>query len=171
MPQQAIKTSPYFKSNPSSTITSKIKRNESSPLESRDVKKLKKEEIYFPKTREEREKFVNPRTNRVMTPFQWKVYDLILNIPKGKVTTYASVASSLQSSPRATGGALRNNPFAPCVPCHRVIASDGYIGGFYGKWGIEAKNGQDKKELLESEGVEFDERGFLKDENHKVQMN
>ncbi len=61
------------------------------------------------------------------------------------------------------GGALRSNPFAPTVPCHRVIASDGYVGGFKGDW-EKAPSGINqslKLELLRGEGVEFTQEGKL----------
>ncbi|CAN0536123.1 unnamed protein product, partial [Ectocarpus sp. 8 AP-2014] len=51
-------------------------------------------------------------------------------IPAGKISTYGGVANVLNSSARAVGGALRGNPFAPVVPCHRVVMSDLTIGGF-----------------------------------------
>jgi methylated-DNA-[protein]-cysteine S-methyltransferase len=72
------------------------------------------------------------------------------------------MAKQLSSSPRAVGNALRNNPFAPQVPCHRVLASDGTIGGFKGSWGRNGKEGLNdglKKSLLKGEGVRFDSRG------------
>jgi methylated-DNA-[protein]-cysteine S-methyltransferase len=64
------------------------------------------------------------RTKKV-TPFQERVYTLLKQIPEGKITSYAAMARTLKSSPRAVGGALRNNPFAPEVPCHRCIAANG----------------------------------------------
>lgn len=60
-----------------------------------------------------------------VTEYQTRVYSLLQQIPEGKVTTYAAMSKALNSSPRAVGGALRNNPFAPEVPCHRCIASTG----------------------------------------------
>jgi methylated-DNA-[protein]-cysteine S-methyltransferase len=60
-----------------------------------------------------------------VTPYQERVYALLKQIPEGKITSYAALARALDSSPRAVGGALRNNPFAPEVPCHRCIASTG----------------------------------------------
>lgn len=54
-----------------------------------------------------------------------RVYALLCQIPKGKVASYASLSKALSSSPRAVGGALRRNPFAPEVPCHRIICADG----------------------------------------------
>jgi O-6-methylguanine DNA methyltransferase len=72
-----------------------------------------------------------PKTNSAtVTPFQERVYSLLVQIPAGRVSTYALMSKALNSSPRAVGGALRNNPFAPEVPCHRVIAADGFVGGF-----------------------------------------
>lgn len=64
------------------------------------------------------------------------------------------------------GSALRNNPFAPIVPCHRVIASTGYIGGFLGEWNDSAHHNQGKHvrrkiELLSEEGVRFTDKGYL----------
>ena len=86
-----------------------------------------------------------------ITPFQKKAYNLLKKVPKGKVTTYGALAKKLKSSPRAVGQALRVNPFAPGVPCHRVIKSDGSIGGFKGK--IKGKAIQEKIALLKKEGV------------------
>ncbi|KIX92333.1 uncharacterized protein Z520_11941 [Fonsecaea multimorphosa CBS 102226] len=98
-----------------------------------------------------------------ITEFQEKVYSHLVLIPPGRVTTYAALARSLNSSPRAVGGALRNNPYAPEVPCHRVIASDGYVGGFKGDW-EKAPSGINqtmKLKLLKDEGVEFTSEGKL----------
>lgn len=60
-----------------------------------------------------------------VTEFQSRVYALLKQIPKGRISTYAEMAKALGSSPRAVGGALRVNPFAPEVPCHRIIQADG----------------------------------------------
>lgn len=65
----------------------------------------------------------------------------------------------LNSSARAVGNGMRNNPFAPDVPCHRVLAASGEIGGFNGDWGKEGKYANKKIELLRNEGVMFDPRG------------
>lgn len=54
-----------------------------------------------------------------------KVYTLLLQIPAGKVSSYASLAKALSTAPRAVGGALKRNPYAPQVPCHRIICADG----------------------------------------------
>ena len=61
----------------------------------------------------------------VVTPYQSRVYALLNRIPEGKVTTYVALSRALESSPRAVGGALKRNPFAPQVPCHRVIQANG----------------------------------------------
>lgn len=60
------------------------------------------------------------------------------------------------------GGALRRNPFAPYVPCHRVIASDLALGGYCGEWG-PGKKANHKLQLLASEGVTFDKKNRLQD--------
>jgi len=86
-----------------------------------------------------------------ITNFQKRVYALTKKVPRGKVTTYSAIANKLKSSPRAVGQALRVNPFAPIVPCHRVIKSDGSIGGFSGK--TTGKPIQKKIAMLRKEGV------------------
>ena len=86
------------------------------------------------------------------TIFAQRVYDLCTKIPKGKVTTYGEIARTLRvDSPRAVGQALRCNPFAPTVPCHRVIRSDGTLGGFKGE--SAGKAIAQKVALLRREGV------------------
>ena len=73
------------------------------------------------------------------TPFQKKVWMAMVRIPKGKVATYAQVAARIgkPNAARAVGNACNANPFAPDVPCHRVIASSGKLGGF--AFGIKEK--------------------------------
>ena len=89
-----------------------------------------------------------------VTPFQRRVYEALLMVPPGCVTTYALLAGAIGCrSPRAIGQALRRNPFAPGVPCHRVIASDLTLGGFAGRTDSEAR--RRKEDLLEAEGVRF----------------
>ncbi|KAH8981884.1 6-O-methylguanine DNA methyltransferase [Lactarius akahatsu] len=91
-------------------------------------------DIYYPLTPSERDAFRTEAGKRVPS-HHWAVYDLIREIPAGKVSTYKGVSSVLGSgSPRSVGGALRNNPFAPRIPCHRVIASSLFVGGFKGEW-------------------------------------
>jgi methylated-DNA-[protein]-cysteine S-methyltransferase len=96
------------------------------------------------------------------TPFQKKVLTVLCQVPRGRYTTYAAISKHLSSSPRAVGNALKNNPFAPQVPCHRVLASGGGIGGFHGSWGRNGKEGLNddkKRKLLRDEGVRFDGKG------------
>ena len=87
-----------------------------------------------------------------MKSFSEKVYQLTKKIPKGRVTSYKEIANTLGTKAyQAVGQALRRNPFAPMVPCHRVVSSSGLIGGFNGKTnGVEIKR---KIALLKSEGV------------------
>ena len=97
-----------------------------------------------------------------ISPFQCRVYDALCEVPRGRVTTYGLLAKRIGcGSARAVGGALRNNPFAPRVPCHRVIASDSSIGGFHGA--IAGAEIQRKLTLLRDEGVLFDATGHLQD--------
>jgi methylated-DNA-[protein]-cysteine S-methyltransferase len=99
--------------------------------------------------------------NSSRTPFEKKVLSLLCQIPAGSVSTYGLMSAHLGSSPRAVGNALRRNPFAPDVPCHRVVATGGTLGGFKGQW---PKDGEgititEKKALLRKEGVRVDEKG------------
>ena len=88
------------------------------------------------------------------SPFARKVYTALRRIPAGRVITYAALARRIGCrSPRAIGQALRANPFAPEVPCHRVIASDLTPGGFQGRTNGPAL--AQKLRLLRSEGVTF----------------
>ncbi len=89
-----------------------------------------------------------------ITEFQKKVYAIVKRIPKGKTMTYNVIAKKLKSSPRAVGQALKVNPYSfpngGDVPCHRVIMSNGKIGGFSGS---NPKNIRKKIQLLRTEGV------------------
>jgi len=82
------------------------------------------------------------------TPFQRRVWALTATIPRGEVRTYGWVARRLGSSPRAVGQALKANPFAPKVPCHRVVAAGGKLGGYGGVW-----NSPRKARILAREGI------------------
>lgn len=66
------------------------------------------------------------------TAHRTKVLEALCSIPVGETRTYASLAADLDSSPRAVGGACRNNPFPLLIPCHRVISSSG-LGGYAGE--------------------------------------
>ena len=97
-----------------------------------------------------------------VTPFQKKVFDAISKIPKGKISTYKLVADFIKCrSAQAVGQALKRNPFAPVVPCHRVISSNLTIGGFGGE--TSGKKIRDKIKILKSEGVKFKD-GKIADE-------
>ncbi len=89
-------------------------------------------------------------------PFQRAVLEATARIPRGKVTTYGGLARSLGriGAARAVGNALATNPFPLIVPCHRVIRSDGTIGGFTGGKVL-------KRKLLELEGVHPNSDGYL----------
>jgi O-6-methylguanine DNA methyltransferase len=97
-----------------------------------------------------------------LTPYRKRLYAALLTVPRGRYTTYAAMSEYLRSSARAVGNGMRNNPFAPEVPCHRVLAADGSVGGFHGDWGAEGKYAKDKIDLLKKEGVVFDSRGKVK---------
>ena len=83
-----------------------------------------------------------------MTKFEERVYKITSKIPFGKVTTYKAIAEILHSSPRAVGNALAKNPYAPKIPCHRVIRSNGEIGGYKGD-----KDGSIKEKMLKEEQI------------------
>ena len=100
-----------------------------------------------------------PRKTERVSPFAARVYAAVKRVPRGRVITYAALARKVGChSPRAVGQALRANPFAPAVPCHRVIASDLSLGGFVGQ--TAGPQLQRKLRLLASEGVFF-QNGFL----------
>jgi methylated-DNA-[protein]-cysteine S-methyltransferase len=85
--------------------------------------------------------------------FEQKVWKLMKKIPKGKVTTYGMIAKKLNTKAyRAVGNACRRNPYAPKVPCHRVVRSNGAIGGFGGK--TSGENIENKIRMLQREGVD-----------------
>jgi methylated-DNA-protein-cysteine methyltransferase related protein len=87
----------------------------------------------------------------IMT-FREKVYEITKQIPKGKVATYGQVARLAGNirAARAVGGFMRTNPFAPSVPCHRVVGVDGKLTGYSAGKGVESK-----REILVKEGVLF----------------
>ncbi len=92
-----------------------------------------------------------------MKSFSERAYTLLRKVPKGKVTTYKALAEALGTKAyRAVGQAMRCNPYAPHVPCHRVVSSDGSIGGFSGK--KTGKAIQNKIEMLKKEGIWFEGR-------------
>ena len=86
------------------------------------------------------------------TKFQIKVWNYLKTIPKGKVKTYKQVAIGINSpkAARAVANACAKNPYAPKIPCHRVIRTDRALGGYSGKGGIKTK-----KLLLKREGFQL----------------
>tara|TARA_Y100000992_G_scaffold299061_1_gene265248 strand:- start:775 stop:1050 length:276 start_codon:yes stop_codon:yes gene_type:complete len=84
------------------------------------------------------------------TKFQVKVWKYLKKIPYGSVKTYSQVAKGIRKplAVRAVASAIGKNPYSPQIPCHRVIRSDGSIGGYSGKGGIKTK-----KFLLKKEGI------------------
>jgi methylated-DNA-[protein]-cysteine S-methyltransferase len=75
------------------------------------------------------------------TKFQLKVWNYLKKIPKGKVKSYLDVAKAIGKPKafRAVANAVGKNPYPPLIPCHRVIRSDGSLGGYSGKGGIKEK--------------------------------
>jgi methylated-DNA-[protein]-cysteine S-methyltransferase len=84
------------------------------------------------------------------TEFQIAVWKELLKIPKGKTKTYKEIAVAIgrPESSRAVANACAQNPYAPDVPCHRVVRSDGSLGGYSAEGGIERK-----RQLLEMESM------------------
>jgi len=91
-----------------------------------------------------------------MKSFTERCYSLLRKVPRGKVTTYKALARALGTKAyRAVGNAMNKNPHASEVPCHRVIKSDGSVGGF-------ASGTENKIRLLEKEGIVI--------ENNKISL-
>ena len=83
------------------------------------------------------------------TKFQIKVWNYLKKIPKGKLRTYSQVAKAINRplAVRAVANAIGKNPFPPMIPCHRVVRSDGSLGGYSGKGGIVTKKTLLKKKI------------------------
>lgn len=97
-----------------------------------------------------------------VTPFQRKVLEALCHVPEGKVTTYKNLAKHINcKSHQAVGQALRRNPYAPIVPCHRVVAHSRGLGGFSGA--REGAKLEKKRGLLENEGVLFEKDGTVEE--------
>ena len=86
------------------------------------------------------------------TKFQLQVWNYLKKIPNGSVKTYKQVAIAINKpkSARAVANACAKNPYAPNIPCHRVIRSDGGLGGYSGRGGVDQK-----LKLLRSEKVDI----------------
>ncbi len=87
---------------------------------------------------------------KTIPPFHRKVYKALCKVPAGTTITYAELAKRAGSpgAARAVGQAMAKNPFPIVIPCHRVIASNGKLGGYSGRGGVAAK-----RALLAREGV------------------
>ena len=96
--------------------------------------------------------FMSKKLQTVGTPFQRKVWTEIAKIKKGTVVTYQELARRVgrPKAVRAVANAVGKNPWAPRVPCHRVVRSDGGLGGYSGKGGVATK-----RKLLKKEGVRY----------------
>jgi len=82
-----------------------------------------------------------------MVKFSERCYEVLKRVTRGRVTTYGEIARALNSKGfRAVGNAMNKNPYAPVVPCHRVVGAGGRIGGFAS--GVKRKIG-----MLKVEGV------------------
>ena len=86
------------------------------------------------------------------TKFQLKVWSYLRKIPRGSLKTYSQVAKAIGKprAVRAVANAIGKNPYAPKIPCHRVIRSDGSLGGYSGKGGVKTK-----RFLLKKEGIKL----------------
>ena len=84
------------------------------------------------------------------TKFQVKVWNYLRKIPRGSVKTYSQVAKGIGKplAVRAVANAIGKNPYAPKIPCHRVVRSDGTLGGYSGKGGVKTKRFLLKKESI-----------------------
>lgn len=108
-------------------------------------KEIRQLESYF---KGERKDFRVPINLRLVTPFQRRVLEATSDIPFGEVASYSDIANQIgqPAARRAVGGALGKNPVAIVIPCHRVVAAGGGIGGYTGGLDI-------KRELMRIEGI------------------
>jgi len=97
---------------------------------------------------------------RCVSGYSRRVLGCVFRVPVGYVTTYKAVAEAVGGGPRAVGRVMATNPFAPIVPCHRVVCSDFGLGGFGGGYGAGVET---KRAILERE-----DRGYGKPTGIKV---
>jgi len=90
------------------------------------------------------------------TERQKKVWRAICDIPQGALRTYGDIADEIGSSARAVGTACGKNPIPIIVPCHRIVATGGGIGGYSGRGGTKTK-----RQLLDLEGIQLDPQASL----------
>lgn len=88
-----------------------------------------------------------------VSEYQRRVYKVLRQIPRGKVTSYGLISKAIGSGPRAVGGAVASNRYAPFVPCHRVVPSDMTVGNYSMNQRPSLEGSQVKREMLENEGV------------------
>ena len=81
-----------------------------------------------------------------MTSFQSQCYEALKKVPPGSVISYGGLAEMIgrPNAHRAVGSAMNKNPFAPIVPCHRVVKSNGELGGFAGDINLKIKRLQEE---------------------------
>jgi methylated-DNA-[protein]-cysteine S-methyltransferase len=98
---------------------------------------------------------------RHLTPFQRRVLQAAQAVPRGEVSTYGQIARRIgrPRSARAVGQALGSNPVPIVIPCHRILASDGGLGGYSGRGGIRTK-----RQLLQLEGAKLPESSARRSE-------
>ncbi|RDB20238.1 Methylated-DNA--protein-cysteine methyltransferase [Hypsizygus marmoreus] len=162
--KKRVAPTPISKQNQLPTLDDKLCTSSES-TDCNEFESLKEQKILYPTAFEERKVF-RTKAGKTITSHQWDVYDFVYTIPPGKVATYKDVCLAVGGSPRSVGSALKNNPFAPYIPCHRVIASNLFVGGFRGEWEQTHKTGtrcNEKLDLLAAEGVEFTNKGYLVD--------
>jgi len=94
-----------------------------------------------------------------------KIYRKLLEVPLGYVTTYGDLAKAinLKNGQRVVGKIMKNNPFPVIIPCHRVVKSDGTIGGY-------AYGSETKKNMLSEEGLEINNNKILDFKNNLFQF-
>ncbi len=87
-----------------------------------------------------------------LTLFQHKVLSAVYRIPRGQVRAYSQVAKAAgySGAARAVGSVMKKNPYAPFIPCHRVVRSDGTLGNYSGKGGMAGKT-----KMLAKEGFKI----------------
>ena len=108
--------------------------------------------FFIMKLRYAGERLIGAIDSKGLSAFSLRVYRALLDIPRGTTVSYGELARRLGvRAPRAVGQALRRNPFAPEIPCHRVIAADGSLGGYCG--GRDAATLARKRALLQAEGA------------------
>jgi O-6-methylguanine DNA methyltransferase len=159
--------SKYFAPTPESPAKSKRVKTEETTQSKDDWSESKDSPSPTTKNHDMATQIKRIESSTTLTPFRKQTLTLLCRIPTGRWSTYQAMsdyitATSHKTCARAVGNAMRNNPFAPEVPCHRILSSDGSIGGFKGDWGAEGKYAGQKRELLGEEGVRFDSRGKVK---------